>query len=111
MGKAKDYLIAFIKKPKCLDPANKRYIAVSNECGISAYANSKEEAASKLAGLLCNHVTDAFANDLNPFYSSIERIEEFGEYCLRRGIIPQRLKDVEIGDGMILAAYDMSDYE
>ncbi len=110
MAEKGDYQIAFIKKAS--DPKwqkKERFIAISDECNISAGGDSKEEAATKLAGLLHSHIEDASSRHINPFYTDIERQEEFGNYCIKKGRLPHRLEDVEIGHGMILAAYDMSD--
>lgn len=105
-----DYLIAFVKKPQDAQLREKgKFMAISDECNISSIGDSKEEAAKKLAGLLHSHIEDSLSNDINPFYTNVERREEFGNYCIKKGRLPNRLPDIEIGHGMILAAYDMSD--
>lgn len=105
-----DYLIAFVKRPEDAKLRKKgKFMAISDECNISSIGNTKEEAATKLAGLLHSHIEDSLSNDINPFYTDIEREEEFGNYCISKGRLPNKLEDIEIGHGMILASYDMSD--
>ena len=73
--------------------------------------DTKEESATKLAGFLDGYIKDASDSNIDPFCTDIERREEFGNYCISKGRLPNRLPDIEIGHGMILASYDMSDNE
>jgi hypothetical protein len=86
-----------------------KYLAVSNECNISAVGDSKEEAAQRLATLLNTCIEGAVKRRINPFYTSIERFEGCLQYCVNKGRKPQRLEDIEIGNGIFLASYDLSD--
>jgi len=104
-----DYLIAFVKKLK--DFKDARYFALSVDCNIGSYGFTKERATKNLARLLYNHLKFASDREINPIYPNPEKLEEFGNYCVNHKKLPDKLEDVEIGHGMTLRSYDMTDID
>ena len=105
-----DYLICILKKPIGRRfRENGKIMAHSFEYNTCAHGKSKEEVAKSLADLLHGHIEEAIKRKINPFYTNLKLFEEFGKYCAEKGKLPERLPNIEIGHGMVLASYDLTD--